>query len=112
MKAVNASRMLFHRIGDVLVGLSIIRRLSDTDRKSDDSIHPGIVHRLQHVLSHELHNRRDLMDGEFFSRAHMRVRVDDLDLLSFDVNHGYLLLVAFKKTYRIESFLSRRFCSR
>src|SRR5688572_19191058 len=52
------------------------------------------------------------MNGEFFSRAHMRVRVDDLDLLSFDVNHRYLLLLALKETYRIESFLSRRFCSR
>ena len=111
-KTVNASRVLFHCLGDVPVGLSIIRRLSDTDRKSDDPVHPGIVHRLQHVLGHELHNRRDLMNGEFFSRAHMRVRVDDLDSLSFDVNHRYLLLMAFQKKYRIESFLSSRLSTR
>jgi hypothetical protein len=111
-ETVNAIRVLFHCAGDVLVGLPVIRRLSDTDRKSYDSVHPGIVHRLQHILSHELHNRRDLMYREFFSCAHMRVRIDDFDSLSFYVNHGYLLLQASKETYRIESFLSRRFCNR
>jgi hypothetical protein len=30
------------------------------------------------------------MYGEFFSCAHMRVRIDDFDSLSFDVNHRYL----------------------
>src|SRR5437867_5092809 len=86
-EAMNASRVPRHCVGDVPVGLSIIRGLSDTDGKSDDSIYSSAVHRLQHVLRHELHDRRNLVDGELFSRAHVRVRVYDLDRLSFDIDH-------------------------
>src|SRR5712692_10632627 len=78
-KSMNAPRVLLHRVGDVLVGFSVIRRLSYSDRKSDDSIHPGGGHRLQHVLRHEFHDRRNLMDGKFSSLSHVRMRVDDFD---------------------------------
>jgi hypothetical protein len=33
------------------------------------------------------------VDGEFFSRAHVRVRVDDFYLLPFDVDHALSLKV-------------------
>jgi hypothetical protein len=31
------------------------------------------------------------MDGKLFSRSHVRVRVNDFDLFTFDVNHLGLL---------------------
>src|SRR5262249_10711395 len=98
-ETVNASRMLFHGVRNVLIGFSIIRRLADTDGKRDDSVHSGIIHRRQHVLRHEFHDRGNLMNGEFFSRAHVRMRVDDLDLFSFDIDHAFLLSIRmFNKT--------------
>src|SRR5215831_11172722 len=92
-ETVNASCMLFHGVGNVLIGFSIIRRLADTDGKRDDPVHSGIIHRRQHVLRHEFHDRGNLMNGEFFSRAHVRMRVDDLDLFSFNINHVFLLSI-------------------
>src|SRR4029077_260478 len=84
---MNPPSVLSHRVGDVLIGLSIIRWLSDPDGKRHNPIYAGIVHRLEHFLRHELHDRGNLVNGELFSRAHMRVRIDDFDLFAFNVDH-------------------------
>src|SRR5581483_3788105 len=86
-EAVNAPGMFSHRVGDVLIRFAIVRRLADADRESDHAVDAGVVHRAQHVLSHPLHDRRNLVDRELLARAHVRVRVDDFDLFSFDGYH-------------------------
>src|SRR3989338_2913328 len=106
-EAVNASRVLFHSAGNVLVGLSIIRRLPYPDGKSDNPIYPGAIHRAQHVLRHEFHDRGNLVDGKLLSRPHVGVRVNDFDAFSFNGNHGRLLRT-FCRDYPIENLPSTR----
>src|SRR3989338_3526985 len=92
-EAVNASRVLFHSAGNVLVGLPVIRRLPYPDGKSNNPIYPGAIHRTQHVLRHEFHDRRNLVDGKLLSRPHVGVRVNDLDAFSFNSDHSFLLKI-------------------
>src|SRR4029077_19161458 len=70
-EAMDTSRMLAHCVGDVLISLSVIRRLPYADSESHDPIDARGVHGLQHVLCHEFHDRWNLMDREFFPSAHV-----------------------------------------
>src|SRR3989338_954528 len=106
-EAVNASRVLFHSAGNVLVGLPVIRRLPYPDGKSDNPIYPGAIHRAQHVLRHEFHDRGNLVDGKLLSRPHVGVRVNDFDAFSFNRNHGRLLRT-FCRDYPMENLPSTR----
>jgi hypothetical protein len=101
---MNASGVLFHGVRNVLIGFPIIRRLSDTDGKGHNPIHSSVVHGLQHVLRHEFHDGGNLVNGKLLSCAHVRVRIDDLKLFPFDINHGSLLKIFLSSTETLKIY--------